>query len=189
MTIEVENTRIKLAFPIDINAVIAITFTYLRNQDVNVYLVDPESEIMLLVPGKDYYIDEFKNLRFYPNPPSATGIDDFTDHNLIIERSTIIDQPTVWSKFAPQDMESIEKELDKMTMILQELSRDYNNGRMYNPWKDLWVTGKQYNQYDVVAYYAGYTDLYQCNVAHISGDPGDDLNAGKWTQVHWGFVS
>ena len=102
-----------------------------------------------------------------------------TGGSLLIYRHLPLTQLTDWVNAGPIDMEVLENDFDRITLILQQMNSTLTKELSVVNWKGSWTTGVAYEA-DNVVQTADY-NLYACVVVHTAGATfAGDLSKGYW---------
>jgi len=154
----------------------SFNFTIYKDTDIIVRYIDNTGNNHILTKDIDYTITINTNnpggivhLTFDNTPQSGT---------LEIRRKLPITQTTDYVNNSSFDMNILENDLDKITMILQEMETELKETITPLTARQDWETNIQYVVGDVIV--APNDSLYQCVIDHTSTIFDDDLHNGYW---------
>lgn len=105
-----------------------------------------------------------------------------TTGTLSLARDVPISQPTDWVNNDSFDMEILEASMDRLTMMMQQVSSLLTTGVWGYGWRGDWATNIEYEVNDYVI--AGDSDnVYMCLEEHTSVTFATDLTNGLWALV------
>ena len=112
------------------------------------------------------------------NGGTVTTTRDSVDADKIrITRIMPIQQPVDWVNGGPFDMDLLERNLDQIVMLIQQIQTELNLATITN-WRGEWQPDIDYSVRDLVDYHSS---IYFCLYSHTSSsDFQDDLDAGYW---------
>ena len=142
------------------------------------HYIENES-IITLIPNQDYTVSFSED-----GPGKITVTYDPPEYGVLrILRKTDKAQKTDYLNGGAFDQEILERDFDRIYMILQELSTTFEISGVSN-WRGEWQPDTAYMAHDVVSGPAGTKfeySLLTCIVDHVSSDNfEDDFNAGLW---------
>jgi len=151
-------------------------FLVYEDSDLSVSYVDVNGAVTLLERLIDYSV--VKNV--LPNegghidttaPLATTGF-------LDIRRSVPLTQPEEWSAEGYLKLDKLETSLDRLVMMVQQVSEVVDSGSATSNWRGDWATAESYLVRDLVRAPNG--NWYVAVSSHTSGVFVTDLADGKW---------
>lgn len=107
-------------------------------------------------------------------PTAVTG-------TLSIRRVVPLEQQTDYVNNDAFDMAVLERDLDTIVMMIQQINTTVAEGLVTVEWRGDWATLEYYDIRDIVT--GPDSNLYICNIAHTAGTFTTDLAAGYWIKV------
>jgi len=103
-----------------------------------------------------------------------------TEGALEVRRVLPIENQTDWVNNDAFNVELLEQDMDRLTMMMQQLEVTVEEGTQTSSWRGEWISGVQYYTGDNITE-PNTGNIYICKVEHISGASfSDDLAAGYW---------
>lgn len=178
MTVNVETPIVKYVYTAP--TTLSYSFTAFEETDLEVRFIDTDNSVTVLALTTDYTVALNPSLvggdvTVTYVPPGGYGPPDVYIH---IVRKLPRSQETDWVNNNPFDMDTLERDLDRAVMLIQEVETNIDEIFTTAQWKGTWATGTYYALRDMVV---GPDDnIYMCAEAHTSGTFATDLTAVKW---------
>ena len=179
MTVNVETPIVKYTYSAP--AELAFNFKVFEEDDLEVRFVEADGTVTILTINTDYTVTIDPDLgggdvAVTYVPSGGYGPPDVYIH---IARVLPISQLTDWVNNNPFNMDILENNLDKLTMLIQEYLAAQDGLYSTSGWLGDWVTAFNYNVLDIVK--AADNNYYIATATHTSGVWATDFAAGIWS--------
>ena len=151
--------------------------------DIEVRHIKEDGTVYILEYGSDFTV----SFQWY-SQPTVTVLYDDQPYGGTLEflRSVKVDQETDWLNQGPFDQELIEKNLDKLTMLVQDAVFQFVSMEG-SKWRGEWQPITAYEVKDMISGPSGTpyeVNVYMATITHTSSDDfEDDLDNGYWQVV------
>lgn len=161
----------------------SFNFSAMEPDDILIQFTDSLGNSTLLVYGSAYTVSLIGDGSFATAGNAGGTVTltaDLAIGTLLIYRLTDIDQLVNWLNNDPFDMEILERAIDKLTLICQDLNYTYNQFINAFMFRGVWTTNTKYNTNDIVSYPDEQSSWYACKEEHTSATL---FLEGYWVEV------